>query len=68
MSANDFKSIVQHDFWFKRYGFLENRLSYDLYFLGIGRDANDDLSKKVEDLLMHLGLFYHNANKNGAYS
>ena len=67
LAATDFTALLQHDAWFSVWGFFEDRSSHDLYFFGVGQEADEQTRTQATALHAALKEHYHKVNVLGRY-
>ena len=67
LNAQDFLNITNLDTWFSVWGFFVDGSSYDLYFFGLGLDADQTSIENAKNLKNALTDYYHRVNILGIY-
>jgi len=65
--ADDFRDFVDCDQWFSVWDFFNDETFHDLYFFGVGRQADDALQARGEQLRDGLTDHYWKKNIGGIY-
>lgn len=67
LCENDFKNLVNIESWFSVWGFFTDNSSYDLYFFGVGQDANESTKIAAKNLKNAFSNHYYKVNTLGIY-
>ena len=67
LNTQDFLNITNLDTWFSVWGFFVDGSSYDLYFFGLGLDADQTSIENAKNLKNALNDYYYKVNILGIY-
>lgn len=64
---SDFTSVLSMDMFFSAWSFFEDRTFQDIYFMGVGVDASDEVKAKAQALINGFKEYYYKKNVLGEY-
>ena len=67
LNESDFIKVSDPDCWFSVWGFFVDGSSHDLYFFGLGLDADTDLQNSARNLKNAFTEHYYRVNTLGMY-
>ncbi|MGE5466690.1 MAG: class I SAM-dependent methyltransferase [Ignavibacteria bacterium] len=67
LGESDFTGLIAFDAWFAAWRFFVDPTSYDLYFLGLGRDAAKPQCDRAGALFSAFDDYYRRKSVNGVY-
>lgn len=67
LDVGDFTGLLDHNQWFSVWGFFRDHVIRDLYFFGLGRDADAATQQRALRLKAGVEAFYHSRNVEGRY-
>jgi len=67
LAAGDFAAVVNHDAWFSVWAFYQNLSVHDLYFFGVGLQADEQTRAQARRLQTAFQEHYQRVNVLGVY-
>ncbi|WP_146208907.1 class I SAM-dependent methyltransferase [Azospirillum sp. TSO22-1] len=67
LDISDFTKLVNHDDWFSVWGFFRDHVIRDVYFFGIGKEADEMTQRNAVNLKVVFEQFYNARNTEGRY-